>query len=603
MIEASAAQEAALRHGEGPAVIIAGPGSGKTFVIVSRLRYLISHRKIPPEKILTITFTKAAAKQMQDRAFSMLKDTASALTFGTFHSVFFSVLRRTYHLSADNILKPKQKYMIYDDIRRELKLTGFDTAEFISEAAPAVSAAKSGGTAVFSGMLSKDEARTALESYQKKLKEMRLIDFDDMLLMCRKLFQTDPKTLAFWRERFPYIQIDEFQDVSPIQYELVRLLSAPLHNLFVVGDDDQAIYGFRGASPAAMRTFQEDYPAAGLYYLTENYRSSASVVSCAARMINRNHDRIPKEFIPMQERGEPVRLCRYPDRSTQAAQMLRQMKESADAGTPYHEMAVLLRTNHQAGCFSEALAEAGIPFRCAERIPDLYSSMPARDIFAYLEFAAGDRSRSLFYKIMNKPLRYISRNAVWSEKVSFGELYGYYRFDERMERRIRALEWDIERLSVMKPYAAVHYLLHAMDYPAYLQEYAKEHGGSAAALREQAFELCERARLYESLSRWKEAIRQERAASKERKDGVRLLTMHGSKGLEFTEVFLPDLNEGIMPYRKAVSEAEIEEERRLLYGAMTRAKKRLLLGVICPGHGTLLPSRFIYVDEILNEGI
>ncbi len=602
----SAAQRAAILHGEGPAEVIAGPGSGKTWVITHRLKYLIDTLHIPPGNILTITYTRSAATGMKERAAYLLKEKVSELSFGTFHSIFFSILKKRFHLSSEQILKANDKCLIFDEIRSALKQDLFDAPEFMSLLAPEISRAKNAGygSDCESSLLSKEEFSEACSLYDRKLKEYGKIDFDDMLLQCRKLLLEEEKTLRFWQDQYRFIQIDEFQDISPVQYEIIRLLSAKEQNLFVVGDDDQAIYGFRGAEPSIMRSFQNDYPGLSLYYLTENYRSCGSIVKGASLVIAGNRDRIEKQFIPKASVGDPVRILGYRDRNEEISDMIRLIQERVKEGASFRDFAVLLRTNSLSGFFAEAFSQSGIPYRSREEIRDLYSSMPGSDIMNYLEFASGNRSRELFYKIMNRPVRYISREAAGSEEFSFEKLKRYYRNRDLLLQRVEALEWDIKRLSVLKPYAAVHYLLYGMGYLEYLRDYAAEHRNDPERLEELALETMERARGYGDYASWKKAVSLSRQQAKDESgDRVHILTMHAAKGLEYEEVFLPELNEGIIPGRRAGTESEIEEERRLFYVAMTRARKRLYLSYIEEHYGKKLqPSRFLLSLEEQEKG-
>ena len=308
----SAAQDAAIRHRDGPALIIAGPGSGKTYTIVRRLENLIINCQIRPSEILTITYTKEAAREMRSRAYSLVGECAKEAAFGTFHSVFYSILRNTFSLNASNILKRRDKYLILRDIAGKLNLETSDIPSVVMELSTLISRSKNGMDT--KSALGEEIDRKAVTLYNEALKELRLIDFDDMIIKCRSLFERDPVCLKKWQERYRYIMVDEFQDTDPAQYDTIRLLAGERANLCVVGDDDQAIFGFRGADPQVLQRFLEDYPDAVKYELDINYRCHAPIADAADKVIEENSRRIKKHHSAFNLMGYKVDIRCFKDR-------------------------------------------------------------------------------------------------------------------------------------------------------------------------------------------------------------------------------------------------------------------------------------------------
>lgn len=594
----SAAQEAAIRHGSGPAMVIAGPGSGKTYVITNRLNYLISDLKVEPSSILTITFTKAASQEMKSRAAGLLGSNAAAVTFGTFHAVFFSILRHTYHLTADNIIRNDTRRMLIKNIIHDLKIETNDPGVLINEIISEISCMKNtGNTADFkSGILDDGQFEKVYEIFTRRMKELRLLDFDDMLIKCRELFEKRPEILRLWQRKYQWLQVDEFQDINSLQYDVVKMLAAPENNLFIVGDDDQSIYGFRGSEPGIMKTFTNDFDGAAVYPLGMNYRSVHCIVEAASAVIAENRDRLDKEFSAFNMTGDDIALTEYDDREKECESIIDTIRQKAVNGN-YDAFALLTRTNQLAGFFAEKFSASSIPYRTKEKLVSIYDTFVAGDILDYCRIADGDRTRSTFYHIMNRPQRFISRSAVSSEKVDMNELRAYYSDSFQMTDALGRLEWDITQLSSMKPFTAVHFILYGIGYMDHLKKYAAEHKCDFRELENTALEIKERARGYNSFKNWFRAIAEFDAdkdkGADEGKPAVSIMTMHASKGLEFEEVFIPDINEGIIPYHKAVLESEIEEERRLFYVGMTRAEKKLHLSSIKSNYGkNMQPSRF-----------
>lgn len=591
----SKAQERAVSHVKGPALVIAGPGSGKTTVITQRIGNLITYHGISPEHILVITFTKAAAKEMKDRTMALLGQRAGQIAFGTFHSVFFQMLKTSRGIQGQSVIAEWEKHQYLRESLRYCGIRDIESsmeAELLSE----ISMAKCMPDTVREpvGRQVSEEAFAAVSTYYNKLlRQNGKFDFDDMITECFHMLREDEHCRRFWQKRFHYILIDEYQDVNRMQAETVKLLLGKERNLFVVGDDDQAIYGFRGADPTVMLRFPQEYPDAVTILLGDNYRSDRNIVEAAGRLIEQNHVRFQKEITAVKGAEHPVMTACFEDGQKEyhaLAEWCRSHPEDC------RNAAVIVRTNHDLARIAGVLSREHIAYRARERISSVYDVFPGNNIAIYLKIAAGMQERELFYGIMNKPLRYLSRNAI-SEDDVFCSMRRYYREDKRMLSVVDAFEKEICFLQKLRPYAALQYILKGMKYEEYVKNYCREHG----ICEEDAFgdisQLAEDARNCQSVEEWvKEFSGVEKAVRKKAQDeeGIWLVTMHGSKGLEYEVVFLTDVNEGITPYHQAKSDAQREEERRVFYVAATRAKKQLHLWYVKNLRGKeMLPSTFL----------
>ena len=299
-------QEQAIRHNEGPMMILAGPGSGKTTVITQRIKYLTESLNINPADILVITFTRAAAEEMKER-YIRLTGNASRVTFGTFHSIFFQILKLAYCYTAQNIVRPEQQMQLIRELAGKEELELEDENEFISSILSEISSVK--GEMIdlrhyYSRNCPDETFRRICSGYEEQMRRLGLIDFDDMMVMCRQLFLERQDILAAWQKRYRYILIDEFQDINRLQYEIIRMIAEPENNLFIVGDDDQSIYRFRGAKPEIMLGFERDYPGAGRILLDVNYRCTEEIAGPAMRLIENNEKRFSKKIRTNGARGK-----------------------------------------------------------------------------------------------------------------------------------------------------------------------------------------------------------------------------------------------------------------------------------------------------------
>ena len=593
-------QRKAVCHVNGPCLILAGPGSGKTLVLVRRLAYLISHFKIPPSSILTLTFTRAAAAELKERSQRLLGDRAHEMTFGTFHSVFFQILKHTYHFSNDNITDYRKSAAILTETAESLKIELPDRAGAVNGILNEISALKSGGKGenFESAFLEKGEFLRLYDGYKKRMKDLRLIDFDDILLLTLSLFRERSAVLKRWQDRFKFIQADEFQDVDRIQYELLRLLSGEDRNLLAVGDDDQSIYGFRGSDPKLILNFEKDYPGAEKIRLSVNYRSVPEIVKAAGTVISENRIRDKKVIVSGRKSvGTEPDIRGFLNREEEFSSF----RDFCQKGMDLNDTAILLRTNELASFYTERLSAFNIPFRCRERVPDIYEHFISRDILSYLAFSAGEEKRSLFYRIMNRPERGISRNALKDERADLNDVIYYHSKDLKTRANITRLKNDLSIISRMRPYSAIHYILKGMGYERYLKELSVRRHLNFEELQRTVQELLMRSEGYRTYEAWKEDMEEYSLKLRElnesrggKKEGVSVMTLHAGKGLEFKEVFIFDVNETIIPYHKAKLEEEIEEERRLFYVGMTRAKETLHIWHIREYMGkSLKPSGFI----------
>ena len=597
------AQKAAISHTQGPMMVLAGPGSGKTTVITHRIKELLE-RGVNPSGILVITFTKAAASEMKERFRKLLGPEqeksydSGKVTFGTFHSVFYQILKFAYRFPAGSVFGEDEKREYFKSYLAESELEVEDEGEFISAVINEISYVKGNRIDLnyyYSQNCPEEWFKKLYNGYEIMLRKTGKLDFDDMLIMCHELFTERKDILGAWQRKFRYILVDEFQDINRIQYEIVRMLALPENNLFIVGDDDQSIYRFRGAKPEIMLGFVKDYPETKQVLLAENYRSTKAVVETSLRLISHNKVRYSKRLVPVHGHGRPVDITVYENPLREMEDVARKLREYLQAGYQYKDMAVLFRASTGSGLLAEKLTEYNIPFEMRDVIPNLYSHWIAKDIFAYLNLGAGSRKRSEFYRIMNRPNRYFSRDAFETSEVSLDAVKSFYQDKDWMEERVCDLESDLITIGRLKPTAAINYIRKAVGYDEYLRSYAEFRRLKPEELFEIADRLAESAVGFETYEAWlehvikyEETLRQQRLeelrkrekgnpAEGEQTNAVTLSTMHSAKGLEYGIVFVIDVNEGIIPHHKAALAADIEEERRLFYVAMTRAKERLHL--------------------------
>ena len=597
-------QSEAITHGKGPALILAGPGSGKTLVITQRVKNLIEKQHIRPSNILVITFTKAAATQMKERFTILMGEGRYPVTFGTFHAVFFSVLKNAYHYTAQNIIREEKKYQILYDIIHRMELEYEDEQEFMSGVLSEISLVKNEGIDLahyYAKNCAADIFRKIYQQYEAGKQRAGLIDFDDMLVYTYELFRERKDILALWQKQYPYILIDEFQDINKLQFEIVKMMALPHNNLFVVGDDDQSIYRFRGSKPELMLGFTKSYPDTKKILLDTNYRSDREIIKAAGKLIAHNSERFSKKIMAQSAQPGEVEFAIYKNQWAENEAVIADIKRQVQRGVPYQEIAILFRTNIQPRMLMRQLMNHNIPFIAKDKIPNLYEHWIARDIFTYIRIAQGSRERKDFLKIINRPKRYIGRESLEELSVAFDVWMEYYKEQPWIAERIDRLEYDIRMLSMMKPYVAVNYIRGDIGYDDYCREYAKYRHIREEELLEVLDELQESAKEYQSYEAWflhmeeyKEELERQAKEQKQQPDGVTLATLHSAKGLEYDIVYLVDVNEGIMPYKKAVLEQDIEEERRMFYVGMTRARHRLSISSVQEYNGKKSEiSRFV----------
>ena len=645
------AQMTALEHRDGPMMVLAGPGSGKTTVITHRIKRLLE-AGVDPSGILVITFTKAAAAEMKERflrlareedekrrkagkkddhlpkngwslhrpeksqqsaaearqraqgAGNSLEAAGSRVSFGTFHSVFYHILKWAYRFPAGNVISGEEKRQYFKKFLDESGMEVEDEAEFISAIINEISYVKGERLDLkyyYSQNCPEEWFKKLYDGYDEMLEQTGKIDFDDMLVMCHELFTERKDILAAWQKKFKYILVDEFQDINLLQYQVVRMLALPENNLFIVGDDDQSIYRFRGSKPEIMLGFQKIYPQAKIVNLEVNYRCEPPIVEAAMRLIAHNEERFPKKIRAGKSGKQKVRFQYFEDCYKENAFLAEDIRQTVQNGVPLSEIAVLFRTNMQPRALMEYMVSANLAFQTKDRIPDIYEHWIARDFFTYIRIAQGSDSRADFLSIMNRPKRYIGRDSLPDETVCFDEWMKLYEEQPWIAERIEKLWYDLKHLSRLSPYAAINYIRRGIGYDDYLAEYAEYRNVNKEDFYEVADEILASAKGYRTFEEWFahiEEYRQElkRLAQEKRRNqnAVTFATLHSAKGLEFTKVYLIDVNEGVMPYKKAVLKQDVEEERRLFYVGMTRAKESLTICSVKKMRGKEVElSRFI----------
>ena len=611
-------QNDAVLYGEGPCMVLAPPGSGKTLVITRRVQHLIEERHIPPEKILVITFTRYAAREMKERFVRLVNGVNYPATFGTFHSVFYSILRQEYGINSHHLLSEQESLILLKEslnqtyIESEVQVE--DEEELLRELSQEIGVVKNGLYRLDefqSQYLNMEEFTELFRAYESKKKQMHKFDFDDMLVQCYALFRKYSAILHKWQRNFQYILIDEFQDINKVQYEVIKMLAFPENNLFVVGDDDQSIYGFRGSDPEFMQDMRKDFPNLTVIPLSYNYRSTEYIVGAASRVIFHNEKRLKKQVMAFKEKGKSVHIQEVRDQAEESDYVASEIAKKVQEGWNPGEIAVLYRAGLHARMLTEMMKDRQIPFQMKEYVPNFYKHFIVKDMLAYMQLAMGKRDRHLFLLICNRPVRYLARNAMSGEQISFEELRRFYCDKAWMQDIIDQFDVDIRMMQNMAPYAAVQYIRKRIGYDEFLKKYCEEKEIPLAQCIEVLKEFETRCKQYQTYQELLEHVRiyteelEEQEKQKGRRqsveeDKVQLMTMHAAKGLEFRAVYIIHANEGDIPYQKAKSPRELEEERRLFYVGMTRAKEELTISYYVENNGNRA-ERSRFVNEIFGR--
>lgn len=585
-------QTSAILHKDGPMLVLAGPGSGKTATLVERTKNLITKHGVSPSNILVITFTKAAANEMKLRfEQEMIQENSGQgvprVTFGTFHAIFFMVLKLAYNYNSSNIISDETKYQAMRELINRYGLEYRDENELMSGIFGEISMIKNSRIPLeyfYSSQCGEDIFRKIYRDYEAFLKKHRLIDFDDMLTLTYELFRERPDILSAWQKKYQYILVDEFQDINQIQYDILRMMAAPENNLFMVGDDDQSIYRFRGSKPEIMLHVPKDYPEVKQIQLEMNYRCPKAVVDASQKLISHNKERFQKKIVASDAKRDAsvIHFYKFKTQRDEILFIIKEIEARLKKGYALSDIAILFRTNMQPRFLMEQLMAYNVDFKTRDQIPNLYDHWIARDIRTYINIARGSRERKDFLMILNKPARYISRDTLCDSQVAFDEWEKMFDEQPWIAERVEKLHYDIKMLEKMAPYAAINYIRHGIGYDDYISEYAQYRNLNKEDLYDVLDELQASAKGFNNYEAWElhiqeysEELREKARKKQENPNAVTLSTMHSAKGLEFKSVFIMDANQGITPYKKAVLDKDIEEERRLFYVGMTRAKEDL----------------------------
>ena len=585
LINYSSNQKKAIEHGAGPLMVLAGPGSGKTFVITHRIKYLIEGSGISPAHILVVTFSRAAAKEMKDR-FEKLQG-KSYVTFGTFHSVFFSILKTAYGFSAEQIASDELRYTLIKELIKKNEIVNEDINTLSGNLLNEIALIKQDNINIknyYSNSIASDTFKKLYKEYEAELEIRNKLDFEDMLSLTYELLSERKDILTAVQNRYQYILVDEFQDINFLQYNIIKLMAGKKQNITVVGDDDQSIYRFRGARPEIMLGFERDFRNVSKVFLDINFRSTTQIVDASTKLISFNSKRFPKTFKANNGSGAPVSVIEFKNPFAEVNSIIKDIKEYIKAEQDINNIAVLYRTNLSPRLLIERMMKNNIPFTIRDSIPNLFEHWVSKDIISYIKLAINSGNKNDLLRISNKPNRYISRDSLSSSKANIETLFDYYDDKSYMIKRIIELREHLRTIKNLKPATALRYIRNVVGYDEYIEEYCDMNGIESDDCYTVLGDLENSASEFNTFSDWfvhmeeyKEELIEARKKSNEDDIGVRLMTFHSSKGLEFDIVYIIDVNEGSVPYKKAKGADEIEEERRMFYVAMTRARHKLFI--------------------------
>ena len=601
-------QKEAVLHFEGPLLILAGAGSGKTRVLTHRIAYLIEEHQVPPYHILALTFTNKAANEMRERVNNIIEYGAGSIWVSTFHSTCVRILRRFIdHLGYDNaftIYDSDDQKSLMKDICKQLNI---DTKKYkertflnaISSAKDELKTPEQYADEVAKEYNKKIFGRVYKE-YQKRLKQNNALDFDDLIMLTVQLFQQNAEILNHYQERFPFILVDEYQDTNTAQFTLLSLLASRYQNLCVVGDDDQSIYRFRGANIHNILNFEKIFPATKVIRLEQNYRSTKNILAAASGVIKHNSMRKEKTLWTTAEAGAPISYGRYDNEYEEAQGIAADIHRQVKDGMSYNDFAILYRTNAQSRVFEEKLIYEGIPYRIIGAV-NFYARKEIKDILCYLKTINNSADDIAIKRIINIPRRGIGQTTIgrisdyaFSQEMPFYE--ALRRVDEipgctRASAKIHSFVSLIEHFRMKlrgEMYSLEDMTQELLDVTGYVRELEAEGTDEANGRIENIESLMNKIVQYEednnggSLNDLLEdiALVSDIDTVSDDAEQVLLMTLHSAKGLEFPNVYICGMEETIFPGASAVfgdDPSELEEERRLCYVGITRAMKKLTL--------------------------
>ncbi len=631
------AQREAVCAPPGHALVLAGAGSGKTRVLVHRIAWLVRTEAVSPYSILAVTFTNKAAAEMRGRIEGLLALPVGGMWVGTFHSLAHRLLRMHWKDAGlpqtFQILDSDDQYRTLRRILRDLQL---DEAQWPPRQAQwFINSRKDEGQRPehiedFGDPFQKQMIRI-YRAYEDLCQRTGLVDFAELLLRAHELWLKNPRLLEHYRERFQHILVDEFQDTNAIQYAWIRLLAGTRSHVFAVGDDDQSIYGWRGARIENIQQFSRDFSGAHTVRLEQNYRSTGNILKAANALIEHNAERLGKNLWTADADGEPIRRYAAFNERDEARFIVERMQDWVDDGGRYHDCAVLYRSNAQSRVLEEALIQAGVPYRVYGGLR-FFERQEIKDAMAYLRLLANRRDDAGFERVVNTPTRGIGERTV-SAAREYARQHNLALWDAatamveqkllpaRAANALRGFLELIEEMGAATASMALHEQMeHLIHHSGLRAHYEKERGEKAQARIENLEELVNAARYFDPSDETPEgeeplddisafiahaALEAGEKQTSGGEDGAQLMTLHSAKGLEFPLVFLCGMEEGLFPHKMSIEEpGRLEEERRLCYVGITRARQRLYLTHAearrLYGSETF-PHRSRFLDEIPAE--
>ncbi len=589
----------AVKFPIGPAMVIAGPGSGKTTVLTQRVRYMIKELNIPPEQILVITFTRAAALQMKKR-FDETSEDYYPVTFSTFHSLFYSVIRDA---SSDDIslITPKEKLNILISVLKD-KSISFDLLNLNSllNEFTEKKLLREKKSSYSSKILDQSKFDLVFDAYNQETKMLNKLEFDDFSERCMTFLQ-NPLVRNKWKERYKYCLIDEFQDISFDQYEIIKTLFDK--NVYAVGDDDQSIYGFRGAKPSVCFEFVKDYDAK-ILRLNNNYRSTPKIVEMSSFLIKNNKERFDKNLVSQKKEEGCATLLKYLNFDEEYEDLLLKLDDCKGENITN---AILLRTNSASEKLLGKLIKKGYKPVFKDKPDDVFQTGIAKDVIAYLKLSRKEYTYENLFRIANKPNRYVSRayltecknnELIYNDCFSFKNLYETAKGKSYLKTNIYKFEMSLKKMWDMDSFEALIYIFNVVGYENYLRESGIKNKDAFEKMKSVAMEYPDISDFVDFCENIGGQTNNNVLTKEDYKKGniVEIATIHSSKGLEWDNVFIPDIIEGNLPHKKT-SFDDIEEERRLLYVGMTRAKMNLWLGYVDNPDEKAIPS--VFVKELI----